>query len=553
MPKKILLIENDSSFAAGVSESLEASGFDVRVTGDGKEGLDLAREWGPEAIVLCVELPGMSGYLVCQKLKKDEALKELPLVLTSAEATEETFEKHRTLKARADEYLLKPYAPASLIEKLGALVGLPEPGAASGGDREEELVSLEEEMGLEALPSEPAADLPNLDLESLPDEPAAPASGLSGDDDLSLLDEAFDGLASRPPTARQAAEALDLLDEKPAPAPAEEPSGPDPVAALGDLDAETDAALGALGASGPAPEAERPTIRGASADLLRAAGIKLLDDPFAASPLAASPAAAAPPPPRGAQGDGAASSAAVQRLERELAEAREALADAREAATAREGELRGHRSRADDSVRRAEEAEAAAAERDVELAALKARLDALGAQGRKADGDLKAVREEARRAADRASALEAEAAELKKRAGDAERRAETAEAEARRKGEEASRAAHAAGRVETLERELEDLRTELVVARGETEGARGEVEKRTAELKKRISELEASNAKNEERVLRAYQKIKGDEKVKDKVRKALAIAGQLLEEGLPPDAPADKPRPAAAATLLGRE
>ena len=61
MPKKILLIENDSAFAAQVSETLEASGFDVRTTGDGKEGLDLAREWAPAAVVLCVELPGMSG------------------------------------------------------------------------------------------------------------------------------------------------------------------------------------------------------------------------------------------------------------------------------------------------------------------------------------------------------------------------------------------------------------------------------------------------------------------------------------------------------------
>src|SRR5512138_1431869 len=151
MAKKILLIENDSAFAAEVSEALEASGFEVRTTGDGKEGLELARDWAPDAIVLCVELPGMSGYLVCQKLRKDDALKAIPLVLTSAEATEDTFEKHRALKVRADDYLLKPYEPAALIEKLGALVGLPDgaPPADEGGD--EELVSLEEEMGLEAL------------------------------------------------------------------------------------------------------------------------------------------------------------------------------------------------------------------------------------------------------------------------------------------------------------------------------------------------------------------------------------------------------------------
>ena len=103
MPKKILLIENDAAFGASLSDSLEATGFEVRLTGDGKEGLDLARDYAPDAIVLCVELPGMSGYLICQKLKKDETLKAVPLVLTSAEATEETFEKHTTLKARAGE------------------------------------------------------------------------------------------------------------------------------------------------------------------------------------------------------------------------------------------------------------------------------------------------------------------------------------------------------------------------------------------------------------------------------------------------------------------
>src|SRR5512132_1729072 len=148
MAKKILFIESDSSFAARVSEALEAAGFEVRVTADGKEGLDLAREWGPVAVVLCVELPGMSGYLVCQKLKKDDQLKALPLVLTSAEATQETFEKHKTLKARADDYLLKPYEPATLLQKLGALVGLPELPAAEV-PVEEELVSLVEEVGLE--------------------------------------------------------------------------------------------------------------------------------------------------------------------------------------------------------------------------------------------------------------------------------------------------------------------------------------------------------------------------------------------------------------------
>jgi DNA-binding response OmpR family regulator len=568
MPKKILLIENDPAFAERLSGTLEASGFDVRATGDGKDGLDLARDWTPDAVVLCVELPSMSGYLVCQKLKKDDLLKAIPLVLTSAEATEETFEKHRTLKARADEYLLKPYEPEALLDKLAALVGLPE-GVVTiapeevdpAGETEEELVSLEEELGgLEAAEGEPEAEVPGLDLESLPDEPAAPRAPGAVDEDLRLLDDAFDGLAAAAPAADEAAAALDELT-------GEEPVTGDEVDAaaaslpdedegaartdLGALDDEAEAALGALGGgdetlSPPldlgAEAAEPPTrpLRGASADLLRAAGIKLLDDEPGASPP--------PPPPEPAI---AASGPGEGRepLAGELREANEALRRTREELGERDEEVRELRRKVEALSRRADDA-------DAELAQLRTRVDAAQEKARKAEAEAKAGRDEARRASEQARTAEAELADARRKTSDAERRvaeaeqrAAAAEEDARRKAEEAAAAAESVARAEALEREADELRTELLVAKSEAEGARGEVERRTGDLKKRVADLEGANAKNEERVVKAYQKIKADEKVRDKVRKALAIAAQLLEEGLPSESPADKERRAAA----GRE
>jgi hypothetical protein len=62
------------------------------------------------------------------------------------------------------------------------------------------------------------------------------------------------------------------------------------------------------------------------------------------------------------------------------------------------------------------------------------------------------------------------------------------------------------------------------------EGARADSDRRLAEARKRIGELEAQNGKHEERVVKAYQKIKTDEKVREKARKALAIALQLLDD-----------------------
>jgi CheY-like chemotaxis protein len=544
MPKKILLIENDPAFAERLSQTLEASGFQARLTGDGKEGLDLARDWAPEAVVLCVELASMSGYLVCQKLKKDDSLKAIPLVLTSAEATEETFEKHKTLKARADDYLLKPYEPEALVQKLGALVGFPDPAdvPAEAAEADEELVSLEAEMGLEAADGEPEAEVPGLSLESLPDEPAASDASAAVDEDLRLLDDAFDGLSAAP-APQEAAAALDeLAGEKPMAgedvdaAAASLPDDDERAARadLGALDDEADAALGALGGPDealppPPPEADRPA-RGASADLLRAAGIKLLGDEPPSPRASTSAEVPDLAPPRGDDGAGART---------------------REDLAARDAEMRELQRKLDAISNRAEDAEA-------ELSQARSRAEAAQEKVRKAEAEAKAGREEARRAAEQTRAAEAEIADLRrkaadaeKRAADADRRAAAAEEDARRKGEEAAAAADATARAEALEREAEDLRTELLVARNEAEGAKGEVERRTADLKKRAAELEATNAKNEERVVKAYQKIKADEKVRDKVRKALAIATQLLEEGLPVESAAEKER--RIATAGGRE
>jgi CheY-like chemotaxis protein len=530
MPKKILLIENDAPFASKLTSALESQGFEVRTTADGREALELARDAAPAAIVLCVELPGMSGYVVCQKLRKDETLRAIPLVLTSADATPETFEKHKSLKAvRADAYLLKPFAPQALVDALATLVGLPEPEAepeaepaeASEGSfeeiQDEELVSLEEEMGLEALSTEPVEDLPALDLSALPDEPVAVSAPL--DEDLKILDDAFEELAAPASPAGDDALELDLglgalgLEER-ADAPAPDPVPEPEVAAdedlaprgLDALEDETDAALGALVADDD--EKPAPAIRGASADALRAAGIRLLDDD-------------APPPTREPAGP---IPAAPLEDEAALRKAREALARA-------EAERDDARERAGDAERRAGDAERSARDAEGRAAAAEERLAE--------------TRGELEETTARVRALEASLEE-------ARLRAEAAEADARKKTEEAAAAADAISRADALEAEVEGLKGDLAVARSEVEGARGEVEKRTAELRRRVHELEATSAKHEERVVKAYQKIKADEKVRDKVRKALAIASQLLEEGLPQE-PSAAEKERRAASLLGRE
>ena len=74
------------------------------------------------------------------------------------------------------------------------------------------------------------------------------------------------------------------------------------------------------------------------------------------------------------------------------------------------------------------------------------------------------------------------------------------------------------------------LRSEADGHRASGEAFRAEAEGRATGLSLRIQELEGQSAHAEERVLRAYQKIKSDEKIREKTRKALAMVLQILEE-----------------------
>ncbi len=226
MSKKILVIESDTTFAEGLAAALSARGLEPLLCADGKEGLELARADRPDAIVLCVELPKLSGYAVCNKLKKDDALKSIPLLLTSAEANEETFEAHRKLKARADDYLMKPFGEAVLLERLGRLLNLTGEGerssaadlgsadtggmasAAPGGELEDLTFVPEEELVLDdaapsfALPVESARDEEDLALDLLEE---LPGSGMDGALSSAPLDEsAADEAAAEIASLREA-------------------------------------------------------------------------------------------------------------------------------------------------------------------------------------------------------------------------------------------------------------------------------------------------------------------------------------------------------------
>src|SRR5579859_3273634 len=134
MPTKVLVFESDPAFAGELRSELGKLGCTITVVDDGNVGLQQAAADRPDLILLSIELPRMNGFSVCNKLKKDGTLKDVPLVIMSSESSDETFEQHKKLRTRAEDYVHKPIAFGELLQHMKQLVPTLGDAHPSGGD-----------------------------------------------------------------------------------------------------------------------------------------------------------------------------------------------------------------------------------------------------------------------------------------------------------------------------------------------------------------------------------------------------------------------------------
>ena len=116
--KRILVVDDEPNINDLISTSLKFSGFDVRSASNGVEALAIAEEFKPHALVLDVMMPGMSGFQVCEKLRKD-GLKLGVLFLTAKDSTDD---KVTGLTIGGDDYMVKPFSLEELVARVRAIL-----------------------------------------------------------------------------------------------------------------------------------------------------------------------------------------------------------------------------------------------------------------------------------------------------------------------------------------------------------------------------------------------------------------------------------------------
>src|SRR5437868_2623972 len=169
MSQKVLVFESDAAFAGELRNELQKLGCSVQVVDDGNSGLQQAASARPDLILLSIELPRMNGFSVCNKLKKDPSLKDVPLIIMSSESSDETFEQHRKLRTRAEDYVHKPITFAELRARIEPFMALG-PALPSGRPASMRPVSMPPpapSVAPAAVSSAPPAASGMLDMENL--------------------------------------------------------------------------------------------------------------------------------------------------------------------------------------------------------------------------------------------------------------------------------------------------------------------------------------------------------------------------------------------------
>ncbi|MCK4532214.1 response regulator [bacterium] len=116
MKNKILVVDDEPNIREMIKDSLELADYTVVMATNGKEALEKIYSEVPDLILLDVRMPEMGGYEVCQKIRDDLLVRNLPIIMLTAQGEER--DELMGLSKGADDYLVKPFRTALLLARI---------------------------------------------------------------------------------------------------------------------------------------------------------------------------------------------------------------------------------------------------------------------------------------------------------------------------------------------------------------------------------------------------------------------------------------------------
>lgn len=126
--RRILVVDDNQDLADGIRYNLELEGYTVQIAADGPSGINQAKSWQPELVILDLMMPGCDGYEVLRSIR--ESGSTVPVIILSAKGEE--VDKVKGFRLDADQYVTKPVGLMELLARIRSLLRL-RGGAAPEG------------------------------------------------------------------------------------------------------------------------------------------------------------------------------------------------------------------------------------------------------------------------------------------------------------------------------------------------------------------------------------------------------------------------------------
>jgi len=117
--KKILVVDDSPTERHVLLELLTKNGYQVTTAESGEEGIEKAKTELPDLILMDVVMPGLNGYQATRTLTRDEATKNIPIIVCTSKGQET--DKIWGLRQGAIDYLIKPVNGDELLSKIAAI------------------------------------------------------------------------------------------------------------------------------------------------------------------------------------------------------------------------------------------------------------------------------------------------------------------------------------------------------------------------------------------------------------------------------------------------
>jgi two-component system response regulator VicR len=117
MKQKILVVDDEAAICDLLKISLQAEGYDIAVSNDGRDALLKLASWKPDLLILDLMLPGLNGFDICKKVTAENPI---PIIMLTAKA--DLVDKVIGLELGADDYVTKPFHVRELTARVKALL-----------------------------------------------------------------------------------------------------------------------------------------------------------------------------------------------------------------------------------------------------------------------------------------------------------------------------------------------------------------------------------------------------------------------------------------------